>query len=362
MKRILIAAACALASGINAAAEAPAAPAVLERPALKTSRAQHMAMLAITRAGARLVSVGEAGVVLLSDDDGKTWRQADVPASVSLTAVQFVDDSTGYATGHMGVVLKTTDAGAHWKTLLDGIRAAELTLKHAQAAHAALPAEADADRVKAADRQLKNAELLVADGPDKPFLGLHFSDADNGFVFGAYNLILRTRDGGKTWTPWNDRVANPRGLHLYGMTSAQGRLFLAGEQGLLLRADADGARFAPIDSPYKGSYFGIERSGDVVVAYGLRGNAFRSTDGGDSWQKVDAGVNASISGAVALPDGGLMLLSQRGDLLVATDPRGHFDLRRAEPPLPLAGLAIARDGTPVAASLAGVQRLAPVTP
>ena len=360
MKRILMAALCC-ASATAGAADAPTTPAVLERPAMKTARAPHMAALAIARAGSRLVSVGEAGVVLLSDDNGTTWRQADVPVSVSLTAVQFVDAHTGYATGHMGVVLKSTDAGAHWTRLLDGIRAAELTLQRAEAVRAALPADADEDAVKRAERGVRDAGLLVKDGPDKPFLGLYFSDADNGYVFGAYNLILHTQDGGRTWASWADRVANPRGLHLYGMTGAQGALLLAGEQGLLLRAAADGERFEPIDSPYKGSYFGIESSAEgTLVAYGLRGNAFRSGDGGHTWEKIDTGVSASISSAARLPGGGLVLMTQRGDLLTADDPAGAFALHPAAPPLPLAGLSIAQDGTPVAASLAGVHRLAPI--
>ena len=69
-------------------------------------------MLAVARAGDRLVTVGERGRVLLSDDSGKTWRQAEsVPVSVTLTAVTFADARSGWATGHAGVVLHTVDAG-----------------------------------------------------------------------------------------------------------------------------------------------------------------------------------------------------------------------------------------------------------
>ncbi len=362
MKRLLLSATSLLAAGAILAADAPTRPAALDRPAMTTTRATHMAALAITRAGERLVSVGEAGVVLLSDDNGHDWRQADVPVTVSLTGVQFLGTRTGYATGHMGVVLKTSDGGEHWKRVLDGVQAAELALLRAQAVRAALPADddpaADGDAIKRANRALREARLLVSDGPDKPFLGLHFMDTDNGFVFGAYNLILRTRDGGRTWESWADRVTNPRGLHLYGMTATGKHLFLAGEQGLLLRADLDGGRFEPLESPYKGSYFGIESTGSGhILAFGLRGNAFHSDDDGNHWRKIDTGVNASISSAARLPDGGLMLLSQRGDLLKSPPSLSTFTLERANPPLPIADLVLAPDGTPVAASLAGVRRL-----
>ena len=63
-----------------------AAPAVdvLSSPAMQSPLALHAALQAITRAGDRLVAVGERGTVLLSDDDGTHWRQAQVPVSSSL--------------------------------------------------------------------------------------------------------------------------------------------------------------------------------------------------------------------------------------------------------------------------------------
>jgi len=74
-----------------AANAAPAVPEALEKPALQTPRAQKAAMLAIARAGNRLVAAGERGIVLLSDDGGATWRQASVPVQVTLTTMRFVD-------------------------------------------------------------------------------------------------------------------------------------------------------------------------------------------------------------------------------------------------------------------------------
>ena len=59
------------------------APRVLAEAALQTPKAQGAAMLAVTRAGSRLVAVGERGTVLLSDDDGARWRQAAASAPCS---------------------------------------------------------------------------------------------------------------------------------------------------------------------------------------------------------------------------------------------------------------------------------------
>src|SRR4051794_13611808 len=79
---------------------AATAPAVLSEPAVQSAKALGAATLAVTRAGPRLVAVGERGTVLLSDDAGASWRQAPVPVQVTLTTVRFIDERTGWAAGH----------------------------------------------------------------------------------------------------------------------------------------------------------------------------------------------------------------------------------------------------------------------
>ncbi|MES2943818.1 MAG: glycosyl hydrolase, partial [Pseudomonadota bacterium] len=59
------------------------APAVLSQAARLTPKALGAATLAVTRAGKRLVAVGERGTVLLSDDNGVSWRQASVPVQAT---------------------------------------------------------------------------------------------------------------------------------------------------------------------------------------------------------------------------------------------------------------------------------------
>jgi len=45
-------------------------------PAMHLAWPTHAGMLAVTAAGARIVAVGDHGTVLLSDDAGRTYRQA----------------------------------------------------------------------------------------------------------------------------------------------------------------------------------------------------------------------------------------------------------------------------------------------
>jgi len=320
------------------------APRVLAEAALQTPKAQGAAMLAVTRAGSRLVAVGERGTVLLSDDDGARWRQAAaVPVQVSLTALRFVDARTGWAVGHLGVILNTVDGGEHWTRQLDGVSAAQRIV-------AAAAQSTD-------EREKRNAARYADEGPDKPFFDVDFADAQRGVAVGAYGLAFATADGGTTWTPLVGRLPNPKSLHLYAARWVASNLVFAGEQGLLIKSTDAGASFTALASPYKGSWFGLvaARSG-TIVAYGLRGRVFRSADGGASWRAIDSAVPVAISAGIELAPGTLALLGQTGDVLVSRDDGIAFQKQPAAGPLPATGLAGTADGHLVLSSLRGLRR------
>src|SRR6185295_6805846 len=88
----------------------PADPA--NKPAEHEPFAATSLLLDLARAGSRLVAVGERGHVMLSDDEGATWRQAkSVPTRDMLTAVFFADGEYGWAVGHDETILNTVDGG-----------------------------------------------------------------------------------------------------------------------------------------------------------------------------------------------------------------------------------------------------------
>jgi photosystem II stability/assembly factor-like uncharacterized protein len=63
-----------------------------------------------------------------------------------------------------------------------------------------------------------------------------------------------------------------------------------------------------------------------VLAYGLRGNLYRSADGGDSWQKVPTGTLAMLDGGAPLGSDGAALVGLSGVLLVSRDAGRSFTL------------------------------------
>ncbi|WP_213959619.1 MULTISPECIES: YCF48-related protein [unclassified Variovorax] len=327
---------------------------VSERPARLSALASRRLVTGIARADGLLVAVGQRGHIVVSSDGGQTWAQATVPVSSDLTAVRFVDAKVGYVTGHDGLVLGTRDGARSWIRLLDGRRANTLVLEQMKTRAAAADAS-EQDRKLLGEAQ-RNQEA----GPDKPFLDLHFSNADEGFVVGAYGLVMHTADGGRNWTSWYDRVDNPQLLNLYAVCAFQGSHYIAGEGGLLLKLDRDGKRFRALASPYKGSFFGIVATSAGVLAYGMRGNAFLSEDEGASWKPVRSGLAASIVASAVHgvdADGTLALVDQGGGIVVSGDGGRNFASAPIRSPMALAAVAFSAKTQLVVGGPAGLRTI-----
>ena len=330
--------AAALATCAFAANDAGVLTDVLDRPAMQSPVAAKKLLLSVAHAGDRLVAVGPRGHIVVSTDAGASWQQSLVPVSSDLTAVYFPSPKVGWAVGHDGIVLSTTDAGASWAKQLDGRAVNDLVLADIQAKLAADPESTRLQGLASEAERNKDA------GPDKPFLDVWFENDTTGYVVGAYGLLLKTTDGGRTWQSWYDRQDNPRLMNLYAIRPAAGALYVTGEGGTVLKLDPVAQRFlaAPVD--YTGSMFGVVDAGEAVLVYGLRCNAFRSTDGGATWTRVDSTLPATIVGGAALAPGSVVLADQGGRLGLSNDGGVSFDLIPLQRSLPLTSITDAGAG------------------
>ncbi|MES2127167.1 MAG: YCF48-related protein [Pseudomonadota bacterium] len=291
MNRILslLAASVALAQPVAAAGFADP----LDTPAVVSAKATRVLVNGLAQAGSRLVAVGQRGHVLLSEDQGQTWSQVGTPASTDLLALSFVTAREGWAVGHDGIILHTSDAGARWERQFDGRRATALG--------------------------------------DKPLLDVWFANVREGMAVGAFGSAWCTSDGGATWTDCAARIDNPKALHLNAIRQVGDALYLVGEQGQVWRQGAGSSYFTAVPTSYRGSLFGITGDASQLIAYGLRGSAFRSTDGGRNWTVIETGIRTGITAGLALPGGGFALLGQGGQVLLSRDGTRFSALAGAAP-------------------------------
>jgi photosystem II stability/assembly factor-like uncharacterized protein len=277
----------------------------------------HAMLLDVARAGARIVAVGEHGIVLLSDDGGGSYRQAKhVPASSTLTAVYFTDADHGWAVGQWGVILATADGGETWT--------------------------------------LQRSDTSI----DQPLFSVYFKDARHGWAVGLWSLLLVTEDGGHAWKaaklpPSPGASKADRNLfHIFADRS--GTLFIAAEQGLVLRSRDGGATWEYRRTGNKGSLWtGTSSADGTVFVGGLLGHLYRSRDGGDTWEALDSASTGSITSLVAAGDQ-VQGVGLDGFVISGASTAGRFTAHQRPDRAALTGFVVSRSGHEILLSKDGV--------
>lgn len=313
-------------------------------PAVKSPLASKVLFNGVAMAGKRIVGVGQRGHIVWSDDQGKNWTQAAVSVSSDLTSVCFSSQYQGWAVGHDGVVLHTADGGTTWNKQFDGRAATELLKRYYSA---------NQQKDLRFNEEIKR---LIDKGADKSLLGVWFENDNTGFIVGAFNLIFRTADGGKTWEPWLHKTDNPKGNHLYAINGIGQELFIAGEQGLLMKYDKQSGQFRLINTGYNGTLFGVTGKSGSIIVHGMRGNVYRSTNGGSSWKKIETGIPLSITGSTVTEDGRIVLVNIAGHLLISNDDGASFKLVKSNKTFPSSAIVSSDKQSLILAGLRGMQK------
>ncbi|MCY1271242.1 Ycf48-like protein [compost metagenome] len=286
-------------------------------PAVQASNATQATMLAAAWAGERVVAVGDHGVVLLSDDQGRHFRQArSVPLSTPLTGVSFVDARQGWAVGHWGAILSTTDGGESWQV-----------------------------------QRLSTEE-------DRPLFAVHFFNAQQGVAVGLWSLLLITEDGGKTWTEQSLQAppgAKRADLNLMGLfADSRGTLYATAERGQVLHSEDYGKNWRYLDTGYQGTLW----SGAVLVdgsllLGGQRGTLLQGSVDGKGWRRLPTQSKGSVT-SVAVAGPRVLAVGLDG-LMVQSSDGGHgFQEKQAADGLSLTAALFNAEGTPVLFSRRGV--------
>lgn len=317
---------CALLAALLGPAQALAGVDLLALPALKSARADKSMLLNLAWAGQRLLAVGERGIVVYSDNGGKDWVQADVPASVTLTAVHFPSPLRGWAVGHDGIILTSGDGGKSWTRQFDGNQANALILEAAQQRlQRARTAAPDPAVIRRLEDGLEDAKAATQFGPSRPLFDVWFASEAVGYAVGSFGQAFRTGDGGRHWALAGVEAVNPDGLHINAVSGqAGGAVLLAAEAGQVFRLGAGADAWQRLDTGYAGQLFGVRAWRDkdgvaILLAYGFGGKVFRSSDEGRHWRAIPTPTQKSLTASVLLADGTLYLAAADGRLLKSGD-------------------------------------------
>jgi photosystem II stability/assembly factor-like uncharacterized protein len=314
----------------------------LNTPAHTYKNVSASMFVGVQKAGARIIAVGEGGLIAYSEDAGEKWVQAEVPVSTTLTSLHFTDENHGWVVGHGGVILHTKNGGINWEKQFDGNQANTLILAQInQKLHNLKQAYESADELEQEDLlfEIENAEYALSDaefdaemGAANPLLDVWFENEKQGYVVGAYGFFFATNDGGKSWQFAAGRMDNVDRYHLNAIQKIKGgTILIAGEAGSLFTSNDMGETWETLYGPYQGSYFGIQttKNQNEVLVYGLRGNVYKSNNDGQSWEKIETSVTTSLAGSAISDDGTITLVGFSGTMLKSSDDGQSFSLNES---------------------------------
>jgi photosystem II stability/assembly factor-like uncharacterized protein len=214
--------------------------------------------------------------------------------------------------GERGIALARTDAGESWTQGEVPVRST-LTGVHLHDEGLGWAVGHDAVILRTRDGAKTWALLNYAPEEGTPLLDVWFADASRGLAIGAYGKFLVTRDGGDTWET-RDFIAPPRAVS-NGQPSAV-RADAALEEDESDRGEIWEDSEGPLD--YHLNQVTATAAGTLYIA-GEAGHIFRSDDAGETWTSLPSPYDGSFFGVLALDGERLLVVGLRGHVFRSED-------------------------------------------
>lgn len=161
-------------------------------------------------------------IIIKTIDGGNTWSVQRNTVGATLNSVYFTSASTGFAIGNKGVILKTTNGGLNWSPIsLSGVintRNFNKILFNKQGVGFIVGGnESDTIATILKSTDGGNTWTVVKDAINSPVLnGISFKNNNEAYIVGNQGVILHSFDAGNTWSAItlpdeiNDTIRNLR--------------------------------------------------------------------------------------------------------------------------------------------------------
>lgn len=195
---------------------------------------------------------GHIGVILKTTDAGKTWGIRQSVNYASLGGIDFIDDTHGWVVGDSGTIMHTSDGGETWD---------------------------------------KIPENAIPTHDTIALWRVKFADLAHGWIIGVKGTLLRTTDTGKTWiiqnTPSTFSLAD---IEMNSPTAG----WIVGNHGTILHT-TDGNNWLKQDSTTVSDLWAISMIDDLngwIV--GTNGVMLSTADGGAIWTPRPSGETVNL--------------------------------------------------------------------
>lgn len=229
---------------------------------------QHLQAIAAWDA-LRAVAVGNGGTVLVTEDGGKAWRKAELPASVTgrkLMRVRTSADGRAWAVGEQGSVLVAEAFGARWSDASGG---GDVAWNDIAEFGNDVCMVGEFGRIRCS-RDLGRTWELASSPVESSFNAVAFRNEVDGVAVGLEGVIALTGDGGRHWQV----VPKTTEQHLYDVHWDGTRWMVVGDKGVTLTADSTARQWQEVKGGTESASWHTQIAGQggryVSVGQGIR--------------------------------------------------------------------------------------------
>ena len=245
----------------------------------------HDAIYSIDRSGDSLWAIGGHGLVLRSDNNGADWERIASPGDFAALGMA-THRGQPVIVGQAGKAFKLAAEGDNWEPLDSGTEERLLNIatlsdgsQMAVGSFGAIvkrPAGSDDFKQVSVDW-----DAIVEDGFEPHLYDVMQTKAGTLLIAAEFGMVLRSRNGGKTWSVQNTNDSSVFALH----QGANGRLVGVGQAGYIISSEDDGVSWLAAESGTKANLLGVSSSGRTFGVVGVR-SVLKSNNGGRTWQAI----------------------------------------------------------------------------
>ena len=245
----------------------------------------HDAIYSIDRSGDSLWAIGGHGLVLRSNSDGGEWERIASPGDFAALGMAIYKGQP-VIVGQAGKAFKLSADGENWESLDSGTEERLLDIATlSDGSQIAVGAFGTIVKRSAGSESFKRVavywDAIVEDGFEPHLYDVMQTKAGTLLIAAEFGMVLRSRNGGKTWSVQNTNDSSVFALH----QGANGRLVGVGQAGYIISSQDDGVSWQAAKSGTNANLLGVSSSGETFAVVGVRA-VLKSSNGGRSWRAV----------------------------------------------------------------------------
>lgn len=265
------------------------------------------------------------------------------------------------AAGALGEIVYTDDQGGQWKTaaVKQDRQALLISMAFADDQKTGMAVGHEGWILRTQDGGQTWSEVAFDAQNGEPLMSVARLPSGQWIAVGAFGRALQSTDHGDSWQPW----ALPEEVqdkHLNRIAhSDDGQYWLiAGELGLLVESTDHGQTWQTVPPFYNGSFYNAMALPDGGwISYGMRGNVYRKAHAQAAWEQSAVNAPVSFFGHTRQADGSIALVGQGATIGVSTNGGQSFNLQKIAGRATLTDAVHSPQGQTWIASTAGIQAL-----